>query len=103
VANLRLGVRNEHWTITGAVDNLFNDDAAVTGVRFFDPVNFSVPAATGDLEQSTAVQPDGAVRLLIQRCIHTHGAVHSRRSDCLAAVDPKHLTNKRPAYAGFLF
>jgi iron complex outermembrane recepter protein len=44
LANLRLGVRSQAWTITGAVENLFDDDAAVTGVRFFDAVNFSVPA-----------------------------------------------------------
>ncbi len=44
LANLRLGVRNDAWTISAAVENLADDDAAVTGVRFFDSTNFSVPA-----------------------------------------------------------
>lgn len=42
--NLRVGVRAGAWTTTAFVDNLTNDDAAITGVRFFDSVNFSVPA-----------------------------------------------------------
>lgn len=43
--NLRAGIRTGGgWTATAFVNNLTNDDAAVTGVRFFDSVNFSVPA-----------------------------------------------------------
>ncbi len=44
VWNLRLGVRTGAWELAGFVNNLFNDDSAITGVRFFDSVNFSVPA-----------------------------------------------------------
>lgn len=44
VWNMRAGVRAGPWSFTGFVDNLTDDDAAVTGVRFFDAVNFSVPA-----------------------------------------------------------
>lgn len=41
---LRLGMRTGPWEFTGFVNNLFDDDSAITGVRFFDSVNFSVPA-----------------------------------------------------------
>lgn len=44
LSNLRLGVRTGPWTVTGFANNLFDDNSAITGVRFFDSVNFSVPA-----------------------------------------------------------
>jgi len=42
--NLRVGLRSGDWTVTGFVNNAFDEDSAITGVRFFDSVNFSVPA-----------------------------------------------------------
>jgi iron complex outermembrane receptor protein len=42
--NLRMGLRSGNWTVTGFVNNAFDEDSAITGVRFFDSVNFSVPA-----------------------------------------------------------
>jgi hypothetical protein len=42
--NLRVGLRSGDWTVTAFVNNAFDDDSAITGVRFFDSVNFSVPA-----------------------------------------------------------
>ena len=44
VADLRAGVRYGNYTLTAYVDNVFDDDTAATAVRFFDSVNFSVPA-----------------------------------------------------------
>jgi iron complex outermembrane recepter protein len=44
LANLRFGLKNENWTLSAAIENLADDDSAVTGVRFFDATNFSVPA-----------------------------------------------------------
>jgi iron complex outermembrane receptor protein len=44
LSNLRLGVRTGPWTVTGFANNLFDDNSPITGVRFFDSVNFSVPA-----------------------------------------------------------
>jgi iron complex outermembrane receptor protein len=42
--NLRAGLRSGGWTVTGFVNNAFDEESAITGVRFFDSVNFSVPA-----------------------------------------------------------
>lgn len=44
LSNLRVGIRTGQWTFTGFVNNLFDDNSPITGVRFFDSVNFSVPA-----------------------------------------------------------
>lgn len=42
VTDLRIGVSTGNWTVSGFVDNLFDDDTPTAGVRFFDSVNFSV-------------------------------------------------------------
>ncbi len=39
-----MGLRSGGWTLTGFVNNAFDEDSAITRVRFFDSVNFSVPA-----------------------------------------------------------
>lgn len=44
LANLRFGIRTGPWTVSAFANNLFDDNSAITGVRFFDSVNFSVPA-----------------------------------------------------------
>lgn len=44
LSNLRFGLRSGPWTVTAFANNLFDDNSPITGVRFFDSVNFSVPA-----------------------------------------------------------
>jgi iron complex outermembrane receptor protein len=44
VVDLRLGVKSDRYSLQFFVNNLFDNDTPVAAVRFFDSVNFSLPA-----------------------------------------------------------
>jgi iron complex outermembrane receptor protein len=45
LANVRLGLESDRWTLTAWVENLFDDDTLVGGTRYVDFKNDNVPGA----------------------------------------------------------